>query len=189
MTERPDLWLLRHGETEWNRAGILQGHLDSRLTEKGRAQAARQGEILRALDPGPVPAWCSPLGRAVETAAIAVVPLSGMVRTDDRLMEIGLGSWQETDGAQLRAAEASGGLAGRIMAMDRAPDGEGLDAFRARCAAFLDELPGPAITVCHGVTARMLWSLWLGGPLDLEPHGDLQGRVVVLSGGGMRIVG
>ena len=188
MAERPDIWLLRHGETEWNRAGRIQGHLDSRLTAKGRAQAARQGEILRSLNLGEVGAWCSPLGRAVETAAVAVVPLTGMVRTDDRLMEIGLGEWQDTDGPELRAALERGGVGSRILAMDDAPGGEGLDALRARCTAFLDDLSGPAIVTCHGVSARMLWSIWLDRPLDLEGHGDLQGRVIVLSGSGMQIL-
>ena len=189
MTDRPDLWLLRHGETGWNRDGIIQGHLDSRLTEKGREQARRQRDILDGRGLSGVPAWCSPLGRAVETAAIAVAPLTGIVRTDDRLMEIGLGEWQGTEGAELRAAAARGGLAAWIAAMDGAPGGEGLDALRGRCASFLDDLTGPAIAVCHGMAARMLWSVWLDRPLDLEPHGDLQGRVVELSEGGMRILG
>ena len=189
MSDRPDLWLLRHGETEWNRAGVLQGQLDSRLTPKGRAQAARQGEILRALGLGGLPAWCSPLGRAVETAAIAVVPLTGCVRTDDRLMEIGLGDWQGTDGAALRALRAEGSGGAWLDAMDRAPGGEGLAALRARCTAFLDARDGPAIAVCHGVAARMIWSVWLGGELDAASRGDLQGRVVELSGGRMRLHG
>ena len=39
----PEVYLLRHGQTEWNAAGRMQGGLDSALTGEGRAQAARQG--------------------------------------------------------------------------------------------------------------------------------------------------
>lgn len=39
----PEIYLLRHGETEWNLDGRLQGHLDSPLTERGRLQAQRRG--------------------------------------------------------------------------------------------------------------------------------------------------
>ena len=46
MTRFPDLYVLRHGETEWNREGIFQGVHDSPLTAMGREQAAHQGKIL-----------------------------------------------------------------------------------------------------------------------------------------------
>ncbi|MEL6841550.1 MAG: phosphoglycerate mutase family protein, partial [Pseudomonadota bacterium] len=46
----PDLFILRHGETEWNREGRMQGHLDSPLTPKGEGQADRQGVLLGGLD-------------------------------------------------------------------------------------------------------------------------------------------
>jgi len=43
----PEVLVLRHGQTEWNAAGRLQGHLDSPLTEKGLRQARRQHELLQ----------------------------------------------------------------------------------------------------------------------------------------------
>ena len=45
MTRYPDLYVLRHGETEWNREGIFQGVHDSPLTAMGREQAAHQGKF------------------------------------------------------------------------------------------------------------------------------------------------
>ena len=66
----PELYLLRHGETEWNVQGRLQGRLDSPLTERGQEQARRQAELLAALPP--MAAWASPAGRAVATARIAL---------------------------------------------------------------------------------------------------------------------
>ena len=46
----PEVLVLRHGQTEWNAEGRLQGHLDSPLTEKGLRQAQRQNEILQPYD-------------------------------------------------------------------------------------------------------------------------------------------
>ena len=89
----PALLILRHGETEWNRAGRMQGALDSPLTETGRAQARRQGVILRAFG---IEGWrwvASPQGRAAQTAAIAAQGLDLEIATDDRLKEIGIGDW------------------------------------------------------------------------------------------------
>jgi len=65
-----EICLLRHGETEWNVAGRLQGSLDSPLTPLGREQARRLGAVLaRRLGGDRVPRMqTSPLGRAQETA-------------------------------------------------------------------------------------------------------------------------
>ena len=66
----PPLFLLRHGQTVWNREGRMQGRLDSPLTPLGQVQAARQGAILRANGVA-FPARTSPRGRARTTAALA----------------------------------------------------------------------------------------------------------------------
>ena len=50
MTSYPPLYILRHGETVWNAENRLQGHFDSPLTARGRAQAEAQNAILRARD-------------------------------------------------------------------------------------------------------------------------------------------
>ena len=85
MPDYPELLILRHGETEWNREGRMQGALDSPLTYVGRAQALAQGAALRAAGIGPVRWFSSPQGRALETARLA----SGEARVtaDDRLRE------------------------------------------------------------------------------------------------------
>ena len=63
------LWLVRHGETDWNRMGWVQGHLDSpRLTRRGRAQARRVASLLVTKDVGAV--YSSDLRRARSTADI-----------------------------------------------------------------------------------------------------------------------
>ena len=77
--------IYRHGETEWNRIGKLQGWLDSPLTDAGRALA----EQVR-WEPDYVVS--SDLGRAVETARLMFPQVP--IQTDARLREIFLGDWQ-----------------------------------------------------------------------------------------------
>ncbi|MFP4354816.1 MAG: histidine phosphatase family protein [Phycisphaerae bacterium] len=93
------LTLVRHGETEWNLQGRLQGHLDSPLTGRGRAQAAALAEALagRAFDA----IYSSDLGRAMQTAEILAGPEAEVVTIPD-LRERHLGcfqghTWDELD--------------------------------------------------------------------------------------------
>lgn len=88
--------LLRHGQTEFNVAGRLQGQLDSPLTATGRDQAARMGARIAALAAGRrVSIHASPLGRAQDTARIvaAHIPCAAAPRPDPRLTEISFGQW------------------------------------------------------------------------------------------------
>nr|MCW1951852.1 histidine phosphatase family protein [Octadecabacter sp.] len=89
----PELYILRHGQTVWNAEDRMQGWLNSPLTPKGEADAARQGEILRSIDLAGFDFWSSPSGRAIQTAGIACGPLAEAVHTDIRLREIGVGDW------------------------------------------------------------------------------------------------
>ena len=160
----PELYILRHGETVWNAEGRMQGAvLDSPLTAKGRAQAARQGQLLGNCDLTGFVAISSPLGRALETAAIAVSPFVATIGTDDRLREIGVGDWQGVqrdtlvfDGDPLMTPD------GPLALSINAPNGEGLAALEARCCAFLSDLTHPVVLVTHGITSRMLRRIVLG---------------------------
>jgi glucosyl-3-phosphoglycerate phosphatase len=84
--------LLRHGQTDYNAEGRMQGHLDSRLTELGRTQAAEAAPVVATL--GADLLVSSDLSRAVDTAE-AVGAASGLpVKLDPRLRETHLGEWQ-----------------------------------------------------------------------------------------------
>ena len=63
-----EIYFVRHGETEWNLKGMLQGKQNSPLTEKGRAQAAKLGEALKGVEFDGL--YSSPMGRASLTAEI-----------------------------------------------------------------------------------------------------------------------
>ena len=157
--------MLRHGETEWNRERRMQGGLDSPLTARGVAQARAMGAVLRREGACSLPAFTSPQLRAARTADLALGP--GRARRDPRLREIGVGPFE---GRLLAEIMREHPLLFREDAPPDwhfdVPDGEGFDALHARVASFLAALGGPAVVVCHGITARMLRGLALG--LDRE---------------------
>lgn len=162
----PDLYILRHGETVWNAEERWQGRLNSPLTSRGIAQAEAQGRALAGLDLAGMSIWCSPQGRAFQTAAIALGGRAAAIRTDDRLCEIGMGDWQ----GRLRAGlpvppDALDGPEGALGVYLHAPNGEGFAGVQDRVRPFLDTLDGPAVIVTHGITSRVLRLTALGWPL------------------------
>ena len=186
----PELLILRHGETEWNRAGRMQGALDSPLTDRGRAQAAAQRAILHRHGvlggQGGHAIITSPQGRALATARIiAQGTTAGRPRTDARLREIGMGRWTGRARADLAAIhpEFFAAQAPPLGYYDHAPGGEGLGPLAARLRGFLSGLRGPAVIVTHGITSRVLRCLALGLPIaDFGRLDGGQGVVYRISG-------
>ena len=84
------IYLVRHGETEWNRKGILQGWQDSPLTEEGKKAALALQQELEEVEFDYV--FASDLGRAIETAKL--ISPNMLIQEDARLREIFLGEWQ-----------------------------------------------------------------------------------------------
>ncbi|WP_135504714.1 histidine phosphatase family protein [Roseovarius aestuariivivens] len=160
----PELWILRHGQTEWNVEDRLQGRLDSPLTAQGMAQARAQGSILRsAALPHDLRVISSPSGRALHTARIAADGLGPLIETDPALFEIDLGAWQGRRVAEIpEAQEARDPHLWKFTG----PGCERLEEMAARLTAFLAALDRPAVIVTHGVTSRMLRCLALGRALE-----------------------
>ncbi len=101
MTHHLILHLIRHGRTEWNAAGKIQGHTNSDLTELGHRQAAAIG---RALTHYPIEAlYASDLDRAQQTAVGIRSALGLDVRTDPRLRETGFGIFEGLTWAEAEA--------------------------------------------------------------------------------------
>ena len=174
MADWPELYILRHGQTEWNATGRIQGSLDSKLTGLGMRQARAQNAILTRRDLRGFAAWCSPQGRARHTAEIALAGLCDKIRVDARLGEIALGAWEGRLRAEVAPElEADEWAETGLWLFDRAPEGEGFAALHARCLSFLRDLDGPAILVTHGITSRMLRLIHLG--LELPELADLPG--------------
>jgi probable phosphoglycerate mutase len=158
----PELYVLRHGETEWNAQNRLQGRFDSPLTSVGKAQARSQRSILKTRDLTGFSAFTSPQGRAFHTASIALESLTDGIETDNRLREIGVGDWAGRARADVMALAPD--AHDTFDLYERAPGGEGFNALRMRCVAFLEELDGPSVLVTHGITSRMLRLIVLGLP-------------------------
>ncbi len=167
------IYLVRHGETAWNREGRMQGQLDSRLTARGAAQARRIGQTLRALiDQGDGYSMvASPLGRARRSASIICDVLgrdAGAFATDDRLKEIGWGEWEGLTHDEIEARHP-GELARRRRDLwCYAPrGGESYEAVAARVKDWLDEIaPGQRlIVVAHGTMGRVLRGLYANLPI------------------------
>jgi len=171
MADYPEIFVLRHGQTEWNRIGRHQGRKDSPLTELGRAQARDQGAVLARELAGrtDIDAFCSPQGRARDTAGLAVVPLGHVPGLDARLCEISFGQWEGLTFAEIsqrwpaRMAGAQNDMFGWHF---QAPGGESFDDMFVRAKDFLDNLTGPTIIVTHGMTSRFLRGIWLGADPD-----------------------
>jgi probable phosphoglycerate mutase len=162
MSAFPPLYILRHGETEWNASGRLQGRFDSALTPLGRQQAQAQNRILATQDLTRFAAISSPQGRAFETARIAVAGQFPAITTDPALSEIGLGDWAGRVRTEVMAESAA---RDGFSLYQLAPEGEGFDALHARCLRFLRELKGPSVLITHGITSRMLRLILTGRPV------------------------
>lgn len=163
------IFLVRHGETEWNRARRYQGWGDSPLTPLGIAQAEAFGRRLAGIpDAAIAPIVASPIGRARRTAEIIAECLGRAVPPllDERLREISLGSWDGRDRRDIVAdAPAMFEGEGRWEWYFQTPDGETYDGFAGRIAAWLAEpREAPLIVVAHGVVTRVLRGLYAGLP-------------------------
>ena len=187
MKPCPELYILRHGETFWNREGRMQGALDSDLTDLGQAQARAMGGLLASYDLTGHELYCSPLGRARATAKLAFdrIPIF-----DLRLREIEVGLWAGLTRPEILARWP--GMTEEEDMLDfyaRAPGGEGFGALWDRVCGFLSDLPGPAVIVTHGVTSRFLRTAALGlSPADLNQVPGGQGVVFRLLDGAHEVL-
>lgn len=177
---RPTIYLMRHGQTEWNAAGRPQGRLDSPLTELGREQAAQHARRLAG-----VPfrrAYTSPLGRARQTAERVLAGRAVPLTVLDDLAELDWG-----DLAGLTAAEREH-LSPEVQDARRAdrwntpiPGGESYASARPRAERVVELLlrsgPGEILVVGHEMINRLLRmelcglssdeALWLSHPQDV----------------------
>jgi broad specificity phosphatase PhoE len=162
----PTIYYIRHGETDWNVAGRLQGRHDVPLNARGRAQANQCGNILRDLfaRSGRNPADCdyvsSPLGRACETMELVRPPLGlppDGYRIEQRLAEISFGAWEGFTIAQLHSRDPQ-----RISAREHdkwhfvPPGGESYENVSGRMREWYENLTRDTVAVAHGGTARGL---------------------------------
>jgi broad specificity phosphatase PhoE len=179
----PDLWLVRHGESTWNVAGLAQGqHDQAELTERGLRQASDTAWRFRD---HPIRAiYASDLRRALQTAAAFVVVVGVPVFADARLRERSLGVLEGSPSTALSPAVT--GLAdGRVVDPDARPaGGESVREMYQRAGAFCDDLAatvgnGDVVVVAHGGTVRVLAAYLRGIPADQMTWGPVENATVV----------
>ncbi len=165
------IYLLRHGETTWNRIGRLQGQLDAPLTRLGLAQVDAAGRALAGLlDGSGFRMVASPLGRTRQSAAVVAEHLGvdyEAIAWDDRLKEITLGDWDGFPGwsALARAHPEEAVRRDADPWNYRYPNGESSQDVQDRVRPFLAEcqaMGGVHVVVAHGVVNKVLRGLYLG---------------------------
>jgi len=154
------IFLLRHGQTEWNLARRMQGRLDSPLTHAGAEQAHNHGMLLKSI--GQIEAlYVSPSGRTRETAYIINSYVRAPVIYEDALLERDLGLWSGLSVDEL-AETFPQAWSERLEDPfhHRPPEGESLEDMGERCDAFLSSiLAGDAKSVglvTHQVMSRVI---------------------------------
>jgi len=151
-----DVWLARHGETEWARLGRHTGRTDVPLTDTGRAQAAALGRRLAGHAFELV--LTSPLSRAAETTAIA--GYAGVAVADPDLREWDYGELEGRLTEDIRED-----YPGWTIWRGPWPGGETLDEVAARADHVLERIAGAqgdVLVVSHGHLLRVLAARWLG---------------------------
>jgi broad specificity phosphatase PhoE len=175
-----ELYLVRHGETEWSRARRHTGRTDLPLSAAGEAEARALGAHLRGLEVDRV--LSSPLTRAVSTAKLA--GFGDRVELTDALLEFDYGEYEGLTTREIRAARP-----GWDLFRDGCPGGETVAAAAARARPLLDQLVGdpgtaPAAGLAgrepaggvrimlfgHGHQLRILAACYLGLPPDAARH-------------------
>jgi broad specificity phosphatase PhoE len=171
-----DVWLIRHGETEWSRRGRHTGITDLPLTDAGRRAAEALVPVLAR--ESFVRVLTSPLERARETCQLA--GLGDRAQVDPDLVE-----WNYGDYEGLTSAEIRDRAPGWLLFRDGAPGGERPDDVSRRVDRVIARAraaPGHVAIVAHGHLLRSLAARWLGWPVAAGQHFLLDtGTVNVLS--------
>lgn len=158
-----NVYVLRHGETEWNAEKRMQGRLDSALTEKGINDARLLGERLKEIDFQRI--ISSPSNRTMQTAQLVKGEKPNLIETDERLMEIDLGEWQgQVEGDIKERYPIQFDLYWNQPALYESVGGESFLDVKERVSLFLRDLErrnhsGNILVVTHAVVVKALYLL------------------------------
>jgi broad specificity phosphatase PhoE len=182
------LYYVRHGLTDWNVAGRLQGHRDTPLNQTGRAQAVQCSQILLDLfvrdgrSAAHFDYVSSPLVRARETMEIMRVALGiapAGYRIEPRLTEISFGEWEGLTYDEVMARDSD------IVAKREAdkwqflpPGGENYRQVAHRVGAWYATVERDTVVCAHGGTGRALLALLGIAPHEEAVHHEIDQGVV-----------
>jgi 2,3-bisphosphoglycerate-dependent phosphoglycerate mutase len=175
-----EVWLVRHGQTDWNKEGRYQGQRDIPLNAAGMAQAAQTAELLARLQVPFDGIFSSDLLRARQTAGMIGERLGLPVFLDPRLREISLGSWEgqrhiDVSGPGLFMDESGAA----DIDQPYAPGGETVLSVAQRGCQALDAIAGVhpgqrLIVVAHGLILATIRCLAGGIKLNEFPSQSLE---------------
>ncbi len=164
------LLVLRHGPTEWNERGLMQGRADPPLSTAGREQVRRWR---CPPDYGSAHWTASPSRRAIETARL----MGGDPVPDPRLLELDWGEWQGLTLAALRSDPRYNMAEREADGLDfQPPGGESYRMVQQRLMPFLHDLQagdGSTVAVCHKGVIRALYALATGWTMTGPPPDKL----------------
>ncbi|WP_105429424.1 histidine phosphatase family protein [Neorhizobium sp. T6_25] len=161
------IYMIRHGQTDWNAEGRLQGQQDIPLNALGRSQATRNGERLREMI-GAADGFrfiASPLSRTRETmerlrTAMGLDPVA--YGTDERLIEVSFGDWEGRTLEEISHVSPERLRARAEQKWSFIPPGASAESYEILCwriGAWLQSLDGPTVCVSHGGVIRSLFRL------------------------------
>jgi probable phosphoglycerate mutase len=176
MAQSQELWLIRHGETEWSLSGAHTGRTDIPLTLEGEKQATEVGRYFNHRPFALV--LTSPLQRATETCRIA--GYGEVAQIDPNLREWDYGEYEGKTTAEIRKLRP-----GWNLWLHGVPNGESIQQVYERASAVIHRalsVEGDVALFAHGHILRVLTACWL----SLEPAG---GRLLALSTATISILG
>jgi probable phosphoglycerate mutase len=160
---------VRHGPTEWNAQGRIQGRLDMPLSAEGRARMAKLGPPEGFAN---ARAYASPLGRARETALLFGFPNPIL---DERLAEHHWGRWEGLTREEILARDGEDAFTRAGRGADfTPPEGERTADLIARVRSFLDDIAKTdkdAIAITHRGVLRSAYTIATGWKM-LTPMPD-----------------
>lgn len=162
------IFILRHGQTQFNLEKRLQGHCDSALTPKGLIQARSLGNVLKKhLADCNFKMYSSPLKRALTTAHILCEEMDyakSQIIEDSRLKEFSFGDWEQRS-IQSLIAEQPDLLANKDWLL-RAPQAESYESVKSRLLSWLSGIPESfdIVVISHGLTGIVLRGILLDLP-------------------------
>jgi broad specificity phosphatase PhoE len=190
------LFFIRHGETNWNAEGRLQGQTEQPLNERGEAQARQVGRTLAKLlqNRFELPFIASPMLRTRQTmelmrATLGLAPDDYSL--DRRLIEITFGRWEGLLWSDVAKRDPDGAKEREVDKWNAVPpNGESYAMLSQRVRPFIETVERPSVIVSHGGVARIFMVVLSGlDPVAAASAEVRQGAVLLFENGRHRWVG
>lgn len=191
------LYIVRHGETQWNKQGKIQGKLDTELTPDGVQQAKNVAKRLKNICFDA--AYSSPLNRARVTAEYILAaqqqPLE--LHLDDTLMELGYGAWQGLSFDQVKQTDPENWFLNRYSpSLMRIEGADSVVERVAQARSFVHLLyqmypMGTVLITSHAFAIRILMAACMGLPIEATrffAFGNTSVSIMDLTENGPRLV-